>query len=206
MGLTLSFDSFALGGIKLGVVALSKLLLEVEDLVLESEFVNFVLCLKCKNLIVGILAEAGAVICLLIKFLNLINSLIDLTTVAFVHTGLVSELLAPDVNVFSQQLVLRLKSVELDSGVLASIFEKVDFMLVFSHLRGGWTNGLQVTFLFFELFAQLFFLVGKYHKVFLFVLVFLGERVNFTLETLSFGFVDDALHSTAFRVSLIHIC
>lgn len=41
----------------------------------------------------------------------------------------------------------------------------------------------------------------------LFVLVFLGEAVGLTLETLSLRFVDDALHATVLTVALgiVHI-
>lgn len=68
---------------------------------LKRELINLVLRLQRKDLIMSVLAEAGAVISSHIKFLNIINSFVDLTAVAFIHTGLVLKLLAPSVDIFS---------------------------------------------------------------------------------------------------------
>jgi hypothetical protein len=57
-----------------------------------------VLSLEGKDLVVGVLAEALAVISLLVQFLNFFDSLTDFAGVAFVNALLVAQLFAPHVH------------------------------------------------------------------------------------------------------------
>ena len=75
---------------------------------LKRELINLVFRFKRQNLIVSVLAEARAVISSHIKFLNIVNSFVDFTVVAFIDTALVFKLFTPRVNIFSQDFVLGL--------------------------------------------------------------------------------------------------
>jgi len=129
-GVLSSVEALGLGLVEFTFITFIQLFLEVEDLVLECELVDLVLGLEGEDLIVGVLAEALAIVSLLVKLLDVINILVDFTVVTFVDSGLVSELLAPNVDVLSQGLVLGLQVVQSDEGLVTSVFEELDLMLV----------------------------------------------------------------------------
>lgn len=153
---------------------------------LKGELVNLVLCFQSEDLIVGVLAEAGAVKSLLVKFLNVVNGLVDLAVKALVDATLVAQLLSPDVDLVSQDLVLGLEGVQLDGLFLAAVLKHLDLSAVLQVLGGGGTHVFEVALPFSQLFTEFLLLVGQDHKVLLFVLIFLGEAISFALKTLGF--------------------
>jgi hypothetical protein len=130
----LNIEALSLGLVKLRVVTLGKLLLQIENLVLKGELVNLVLGLQGEDLIISILAEALAVVCRRVQLLNVLNSFVDLARVALVDARLVMQLLAPGVDVLAEGLVLRLQIVQLGGGLLASVLEELDLVLILSRL------------------------------------------------------------------------
>jgi hypothetical protein len=66
-------ETFSLSLVKLTIVSFLEFLLEIENLVLEGKFVNLVLSLEGKNLIVGVLTETLAIVSLLVQLLNVVN-------------------------------------------------------------------------------------------------------------------------------------
>ena len=130
----LNIEALSLGLVKLRVVTLGKLLLQIENLVLKGELVNLVLGLQGEDLIISILAEALAVVCRRVQLLNVLNSFVDLARVALVDARLVTQLLAPGVDVLAEGLVLRLQIVQLGGGLLASVLEELDLVLILSRL------------------------------------------------------------------------
>jgi hypothetical protein len=130
----LNIEALSLGLVKLRVVTLGKLLLQIENLVLKGELVNLVLGLQGEDLIISILAEALAVVCRRVQLLNVLNSFVDLARVALVDARLVTQLLAPGVDVLAEGLVLRLQIVQLSGGLLASVLEELDLVLILSRL------------------------------------------------------------------------
>lgn len=100
---------------------------------LEGKLIDLVLSLEGKDLIVSILAEARTVISLGIKLFDVVNSFVDFTAVSLVDTRLVLQLFAPGVDVFPQNLVLGLQSVQLDRTVLATVLKQFYFVLVLAH-------------------------------------------------------------------------
>jgi hypothetical protein len=130
----LNIEALSLGLVKLRVVTLAKLLLQIENLVLKGELVNLVLGLQGEDLIISILAEALAVVCRRVQLLNVLNSFVDLARVALVDARLVMQLLAPGVDVLAEGLVLRLQIVQLGGGLLASVLEELDLVLILSRL------------------------------------------------------------------------
>jgi len=131
--LALPFNALSLRLFKLSVVTFVKLFLQVKDLVLEGKLIDLVLSLEGKDLIVSILAEARTVISLGIKLFDVVNSFVDFTAVSLVDTRLVLQLFAPGVDVFPQNLVLGLQSVQLDRTVLATVLKQFYFVLVLAH-------------------------------------------------------------------------
>lgn len=127
----------SLGLVQLGIVTLLQFLLQVHDLVLKSELIDFVLSFQSKNLVVGVLAETLSVVRLRVQFLDFLHSLVDLAAIALVHTVLVTQLLAPDVDFVAEGLVLRLQVVELVKGLLATVLVQLNFVLFLLELSIG---------------------------------------------------------------------
>jgi hypothetical protein len=76
--------------------------LQVENLVLELEFIYFMLGFECQNLIVGILTEALAVVAASVVGTDLFDLLIDLTVVDFIDALLVRQRLTPRINLLAE--------------------------------------------------------------------------------------------------------
>jgi hypothetical protein len=164
-GAVLYFDTFGLGLLEFAVVTLLKLLLQVEDFVLKSELVDIVLSLQGQNLIVGVLAEALAVVSEAIDFLDFVDVFTNFFVVDFINAPLVAELLSPGVNLLAERLILRLELVKLSQSLLASIFEELDLVLVLGHLGSGRSNLLERLLLFTELLSKFLLLVAEDHQV-----------------------------------------
>lgn len=105
-GAVLNLNTLSLGLLKLAIVTLLELFLQVEDLVLKSELVNLMLSLESKNLVVGVLAEALAIVSASIESSDFLYLLIDLAAVDLVDARLVAKLLTPCINLLSKSLVL----------------------------------------------------------------------------------------------------
>ena len=65
----------------------------------KCQLVNIVLSFQSENLVVGVLAETLAIVARTVVRLDGFDSEVDLSVVALVDTDLVSELLAPGVDV-----------------------------------------------------------------------------------------------------------
>jgi fumarate reductase subunit C len=102
----LNFNTFGLGLVELAVVTFLEFLLQVKNLVLESELVNLVLSFQGQNLIVGILAETLTIVSIRVEFLDVLNIPTNLTTIGFINALLVVQSLAPRINISPQVLVL----------------------------------------------------------------------------------------------------
>lgn len=149
--------------IELRIITLSKFLLQIENLVLESKLIDLVLCLQGQNLIIGILAEALAIVGLLIEFLDLVNTLGNFAVVSLVNAVLVFQLLAPRVDILSEVTVLSLQIIQSVESFLTSILKKFDLVLITAHLGRSWPNCLQMLTLLLELISELLLLVTQDH-------------------------------------------
>ena len=151
--------------LKLRVVAFSKLLLQNLNFAFKCLLVFSVFAFQSEDLVVGILAEPGAVVGGLAVVLDLTDLLLDLTLVVLVDTRLVFQLLAPDVDLPAESLVLSLQVVVLLQGSLATVLQTLDLTLVLVCLGSGGTDSLKLLLFFFELFTQLLLVVLEDHQV-----------------------------------------
>jgi hypothetical protein len=87
----------------------------------------------------------------------------DLALVALVHAVLVALLLAPDINLLAEGLVIRLEVIELNEGLVELVLEQLDLVLVLSHLSGGGASA-ESSSAFSELILSLFVLVFENHQ------------------------------------------
>lgn len=111
-------DTFRSSLIEIVVVTLLEFALQVKNSDFESLFVFFVFLLKSKNLVVSFLTEALSVVGKVIQLLNLLDSVVDFTHVALVHSRLVAKLLSPHINLSSKHFILSLQIVVLSQSRL----------------------------------------------------------------------------------------
>jgi hypothetical protein len=116
-------------------------------------------------LIVSLFTETLSVVRQIIELFDLFNSVVDLTHISLVNSCLVAELLSPNVNLASQNLILCLKIIVFGQGRFQFIFKKLDFMLVLSHLGSCWSDSFEELLLFGKLFSQFFLLVTQDHHM-----------------------------------------
>jgi hypothetical protein len=124
-----------------------------------------VFAFQSKDLVVGILAEPGTVVGGLAVVLDLSDLLLDLALVVLVDTSLVFELLAPDVDLSAESLVLSLQVVVLLKRGLAAVLQTLDLALVLVGLSSGGTHSVKLLLLLFELFTELLLVVLENHQV-----------------------------------------
>lgn len=123
----------------------------------KCQLVNIVLSFQSENLVVGVLAETLAIVARTVVRLDGFDSEVDLSVVALVDTDLVSELLAPGVDVAAEELVLGHEVVVLLKCALAPVLQKLDLVLILSHLGGGGSHGLKVLMLLSKLLTEFLF-------------------------------------------------
>ena len=121
------------------------------------------LLLKRQDLVVGLLRDALALVGRVVELLDMLDGGGDLTLVALVHAVLVTLLLAPDINLLAEGLVIRLEVIELNEGLVELVLEQLDLVLVLSHLSGGWASA-ESSSAFSELILSLFVLVFENHQ------------------------------------------
>jgi hypothetical protein len=164
-GVNFTADFLGLGLVELTVIALLQFFLQVKNFVLESQLVDLVLGLERKNLVVSVLTESGSVVALQIHFLDFINSFTDLTTVNFINAHLVAELLAPDVDIVTENLVLGLEVVVFLESGLASVFQEFYLVLVLTHLGGCGSDSFELLVLLSQLIFEFLLSITQNHQV-----------------------------------------
>jgi hypothetical protein len=124
-----------------------------------------VFCFERKNLVVSFLTKTLSIISQIVELLDLLHSVSNLTSVALVNSGLVSELLSPDIDLASKHFVLRLQIVEFCQRGVEFVFKKFNLVLVLSHFRRSWSDLLEIFLLFLKLLSKFLFLVAEHHHM-----------------------------------------
>lgn len=106
------------------------------------------LLFKCKNLIVCFVTDASALVWTGVQFFYCFYSWVNFASEAFVNTGLVALLLAPDIDLFAEVFVAWLQVVVGDKGFVKAVFKQFYLVLVFFHVGGSGTG------------TESFFLIG----------------------------------------------
>ena len=82
--------------------------MQISNLSLKCELVDLVLGLQCKDLVVGLIRTTSSSLRNVAQLLDGFTSLLDLVSVTFIYAVLNVLLLAHDIDVFAESLVVRL--------------------------------------------------------------------------------------------------
>ena len=119
---------------------------------------------QSQNLVIGFLRKSLTLVGDVVQIFYFFNSLPNFYCQALVNTGLIALLLTPDINFLSKVLVLWLQVVKKDVWFVKLVLELLNLVLIFLHLRSGWSNGVKVHLFLIKFFEGLFVLVFKHQK------------------------------------------
>ena len=122
------------------------------------------LCLKGKDLVVGLFGDSLALESGPVEVLGLLVGDLDVLTVNMVDSDLVPHLLSHNVDLLPQGLVLTLQVVVLDQVLVELVLESLDQMGILDDLGGLWTHLLELLLLLGELITSLLVLVLENHQ------------------------------------------
>lgn len=92
----------------LNLILVLELFLQISDLSLKCELVDLMLGFQSEDLIVGLIGTTSSSLGDVAQFLYGLTCLLDLVSITFIYAVLNVLLLAHDVDVFAQSLVVRL--------------------------------------------------------------------------------------------------